>query len=127
MSQNLKPKEYDVLQILLNADSPLIASQIVQLKPSFTINTVQAILRKLLKLQLIEVADIVYSRNVLSRAFRPTDNAEEKIQLMFADECRQFNKLVSNGSLLSTLLQTSTDNPLTSEEIAELKKLIHRQ
>ena len=46
-------------------------------RPDLTINTVQAVLRKLLKYQLVEVADIVYSGTVLSRSYRPTITSEE--------------------------------------------------
>ena len=55
----------------------MIASEIADCRPDLTINTVQAVLRKLLKYQLVEVADIVYSGTVLSRSYRPAITSEE--------------------------------------------------
>lgn len=62
----LTSREVDIMNILWASEKPLIASEIADSRPDLTVNTVQAVLRKLLKYQLIEVADIVYSGTVLS-------------------------------------------------------------
>ena len=59
--QKITNRELEILQLLWHTDHPLIASEIATLKPDLTINTVQAVLRNLLKYKYIEVADIVYS------------------------------------------------------------------
>ena len=61
----LTSREIDILNILWENEKPLIASEIADARSDLTINTVQAVLRKLLKYQLVEVADIVYSGTVL--------------------------------------------------------------
>ena len=73
----LTSREVDIMNILWTSGKPLIASEIADCRPDLTINTVQAVLRKLLKYQLVEVADIVYSGTVLSRSYRPTITSEE--------------------------------------------------
>ena len=73
----LTSREVDIMNILWTSEKPLIASEIADCRPDLTINTVQAVLRKLLKYQLVEVADIVYSGTVLSRSYRPTITSEE--------------------------------------------------
>lgn len=61
MIRNLSQKQLDVMKILWDAGTPLVASDIVKAESSMNINTVQASLRVLLKENLIEIADIVYS------------------------------------------------------------------
>lgn len=50
----LTSREIDILNILWENEKSLIASEIADARPDLTINTVQAVLRKLLKYQLIE-------------------------------------------------------------------------
>ena len=71
MIRNLSQKQLDVMKILWDAGTPLVASDIVKAESSMNINTVQASLRVLLKENLVEIADIVYSGTVLSRSYRP--------------------------------------------------------
>lgn len=63
MIRNLSQKQLDVMKILWDAGTPLVASDIVKAESSMNINTVQASLRVLLKENLVEIADIVYSGN----------------------------------------------------------------
>ncbi len=58
---NLTKRDMDVMNILWDSDEPKTAALIVKAKPELTMNTVQAVLRKLLKNNLIEVADIFYN------------------------------------------------------------------
>ena len=69
----LTSREIDILNILWENEKPLIASEIADARSDLTINTVQAVLRKLLKYQLVEVADIVYTavRFYLALTVRP--------------------------------------------------------
>lgn len=68
---NLTGREKDILSILWNSEKGLIASEIVKEQEGLTINTVQAILKKLLRRNLIKVDQIVYSGTVLSRSYVP--------------------------------------------------------
>ena len=73
----LTQREQDVLQILWDADCGLISSEVVRRKEELTINTVQAIMRKLLSRNLIEVSEIVHSRTVLCRKYVPVMSQKE--------------------------------------------------
>ena len=75
----LTGREMDIMNILWNSQKPLIASEIAEYRSDLTINTVQAVIRKLLKYQLIEVADIVYSGTVLSRSYKPSISSENML------------------------------------------------
>lgn len=126
MNQKLKSKEYDILQILMQSNRPMTASEIVKTDDDLTVNTVQAILRRLCAMKLIEVADIVYSGKVLSRAFRPTKNSHKIIQQMFEEDVRQFQKIISRQSLLSAMFKTSSDKESIGKDIAALEDILEK-
>ncbi len=67
LPDDLTHRDMDILNVLWEGKGSLTASQIVEAGPSLTINTVQAVLRKLLKKKLIEIDKIVYSGTVLCR------------------------------------------------------------
>lgn len=73
----LTGRDMDILDILWKPENPMTASQITDAKDGLTINTVQSVLQKLLKLELVEVADIVYSGTVLCRSYRAAVSAQE--------------------------------------------------
>lgn len=82
---NLTGREKDILDILWKAEKGMIASEIVKVREDLTINTVQAVLKKLLKRNLIKVDQIVYSGTVLSRSYMPTmDESEFETRLIEA-------------------------------------------
>ena len=58
---SLTQREMDVMTILWKSETPLVASEIANSNSSLNINTVQAVIRKLLNKKYIVVADIVYS------------------------------------------------------------------
>ena len=73
----LSRRELDVMNVLWAEGKPLIASEIPERRPELSINTVHAVLKKLLKRGFIEVAQIVQSGTVLSRSYTPTITSEE--------------------------------------------------
>ena len=74
---NITNREKDVLEVLWNSDSPLLASDIPKINSSLSISSVQLALRNLLSKNIIEVADIVHSGTVLSRSYRPLISREK--------------------------------------------------
>lgn len=120
----LTGREMDIMNILWNSQKPLIASEIAEYRSDLTINTVQAVIRKLLKYQLIEVADIVYSGTVLSRSYKPSISSEEYAVHEVTSDYLAFQKYLSKPKLVSALLDTeeSTDKALTT--IEELQKML---
>ena len=112
------------MNILWASEKPLIASEIADSRLDLTVNTVQAVLRKLLKYQLIEVADIVYSGTVLSRSYRPTITSEEFALHEVTSDYLAFQKTLSKPLLVSALLDTEKDPVKTRETIDELQKML---
>ncbi|MCM1500249.1 MAG: MarR family transcriptional regulator [Clostridium sp.] len=75
MTKYLNAKEYDILCTIFHSEEPMNVSQILKVHSTLTSNIVQPVIRKLLKLNLIEVADIAIDGNIFSRRFRTTDAA----------------------------------------------------
>ena len=75
--QKLTKKQLEIMKILWNSPTPMIASDIEKSNPSLNINTIQACLRALMKAEYIKVADIVYSGTVLTRSYTPCVSKEE--------------------------------------------------
>ena len=75
--KGLTKRQEDVMNILWDAKEPIIASEIVKTGTDLNINTVQAVLRSLIKKNYIEVAEIVYSGTVLTRSYRAIVKREE--------------------------------------------------
>ena len=120
----LTSREVDIMNILWASEKPLIASEIADSRPDLTVNTVQAVLRKLLKYQLIEVADIVYSGTVLSRSYRPTITSEEFALHEVTSDYLAFQKTLLKPLLVSALLDTEKDPVKARETIDELQKML---
>ena len=68
----LTNRERDILDILWESGKSMVASEITSMRDDLSINTVQAVLKKLLQKKLIAVDEIVYSGTVLSRSYKPT-------------------------------------------------------
>lgn len=124
MNKYLNPKEYSILHTLLHAQEPLSVSQLIKLQPELTANIVQPAIRKLLKLELIEVADVSINHNILARRFQPTASAPDTIRKMFVDDYLRFSKLISSQSLFSALLKADNNPDTAQKEVAELERLL---
>lgn len=124
MSRYLNKKEHEILNTIMHAEGPVNVTEIIKARPALTTNIVQPTIRKLLKLGLIEVADIVIERNILSRRFQPSADAPTIIQKMFVDEYLQFSSLVSKSSLFSALEEADKNPDAAQKEIAELEQLL---
>ena len=117
-------REQDVLEVLWNGEKPMTASEIVGANPDLTMNTVQAVLRKLLGQKIIEVADIVYSGTVLSRSYRPIISHDEFIASQFSQDLERLNKTISKPALLKTLFDAEKDRDRVKAEIEELEQML---
>lgn len=124
LNKYLNAKEYDILSTIFHADEPLNVSQIIELHPNMTANIVQPSIRKLMKLKLVEVADITLEGNIFSRRFRPTASAPDIIQKMFVDDYVHFSKLVSGQTLLSAMIQADNNPDKALQDIDEMEKLL---
>lgn len=70
-------RELDVMNVLWEERKPLTAKEIAARNPALSINTVQAVLKALLKRGYIKVADIVYSGTVLTRSYETILTADD--------------------------------------------------
>lgn len=123
-STKLTNRDLDVLEVLWDNEKPLTASEIVAANPALNKNTVQPVLRKLLKNELVKVADIVYSGTVLSRSYVPAMTKQEFSLCRLSEEFRQLEKDISKASFFSFLLKTEKDQDKFQEDIRELEALL---
>lgn len=122
---SLTNRDMDVLEILWNNEDPLTVTQIVANgDEGLTVNTVNAVVRKLLKLNLVEVADIVYNNTSLCRSFQPTPKARETILAFFTSEFDRFHSQISTSSLVAALLTTDKDKKRREADLEELEKYL---
>lgn len=120
--QKITNRELEIMQLLWNADHPLIASEIAAMKPDLTVNTVQSVLRNLLKHKYIEVAKIVYSGTVLTRSYRSLITEQDfGIDQVISD----FHSF--RGLSVSHLVASLLNEPVSSSEIDELEEVIRKQ
>lgn len=115
MKKKLSKQQLEVMKILWNSDAPLKASDIVSRHAGLNINTVQACLRVLVKAEAIEVADIVHSKTVLSRRYRPLLSKDEYFDAAYKDIIGD----ASRSSLIASLISAETD-PAKLEKFREM-------
>lgn len=116
MKKNLSKHQLEVMKILWDSQTPLIASDIAKRHSKLNLSTVQAALRVLIKLETVEVADIVYSGTVLTRAYRPTISRNE----YFNQTYRDISEGLSGVSLIASLIDKET----SLEELDRLEEII---
>jgi predicted transcriptional regulator len=125
-SPSLTKRDLDIMTILWNSDVSMTASEIVASDPGLNINTVQAVLRKLLKSNYIEVADIVYSGTVLSRSYRPTVSQNDFALSTITTEYQKLGNQMTKASLLASLLDAEPDKEKRKQDIAQLKEMLRQ-
>ena len=54
----MSKRELDIMNVLWESEDSLIASEIPGIKPEISLNTVQSVLRKLLKKKLVKITKI---------------------------------------------------------------------
>lgn len=115
-------RELDVLMVLWESKKPLVASEIALQKNDLSVNTVQAILRKLVNKNYIEVADIIFSGKVLSRCYRAVITAENFAMNQLMGNFKQFTD-VSASHLICNLLKEE----ISLAELERLEEIIRVQ
>lgn len=120
MKKNLSKNQLEVMKVLWDSEMPLVASDIAKRHGKLKLSTVQAALRVLIKEKIVEVADIVYSGTVLTRAYRPTISRDE----YFSRTYRDITEGLSGVSLIASLIndETSLEELNRLEEILKNKK-----
>lgn len=100
----MNPRELDVLKILWEHDEPMMATDIVNAGgKELTQSTVTAVLRKLLRAGLVEVAGVTHSGRVLSRTYVTTPAARQAVLEFFTGIYSQFQSIVTPEELLDAI------------------------
>lgn len=82
----LTKRQNQVMSILWNSTSPLSAQQIRAHDEALNMNTIQQVLRTLLKMNYIRVADIGYSHTVLTRLYSPVISQADYLQFLLGNK-----------------------------------------
>lgn len=120
----MNPRELDVLNILWKSEAPLTSTDIVNGGQGLTQSTVIAVLRKLLKAELIEVCGVTHSGKVLSRTYRPTEASRELILQNFKDSYASFRNVIPKADICVAIMQVDDNPAQAKEDIAKLKAML---
>ena len=86
MAKQLSGRELEVMKIFWESGEAYTASQVGNINPDISINTIHAVLKSLLKRNYIKIDDIVYSGTVLTRSYRPAVTMAEYVRDCFFHE-----------------------------------------
>ncbi|MCI9319065.1 MAG: BlaI/MecI/CopY family transcriptional regulator [Lachnospiraceae bacterium] len=120
----MNPRELDVLNILWKSDEPMTSTDIVNEQKGLTQSTVIAVLRKLLKDELVEVSGVTHSGKVLSRTYRPTEASREIILENFQNDYRNFCNVIPKSTLCAAILEIDEDSAKAKDEVKKLKSML---
>ena len=120
----LNSRELDVLNILWKTDEPMTSTDIVNEQHELTQSTVIAVLRKLLKDNLVEVSGVTHSGRVLSRTYRPTEESKDVILQHFADQYAHFKNVVPKSKLFAVILAIEQEPEQMKKEITKIKEML---
>ena len=120
----LNQRELDVLNILWKSEEPMTSTDIVNEMRGLTQSTVIAVLRKLLKDNLVEVCGVTHSGKVLSRTYRPTEASREVILNNFATDYANFRNVVSKSDICAAILNVDQSPEKMKSELEKLKDII---
>ena len=124
MTMRLNPRELEVLKILHENDHALTSTEIVNCGAELTQSTVQAVLRKLLAAELVEVQGVTHSGNVLSRTFGPTEKSKEVLVQKFMDDYLAFRTIISKVDAIASMFSMDEDLSKRLEEIESIEALL---
>lgn len=120
----LNPRELEVLKILHESEKALTSTEIVNSGEELTQSTVQAVLRKLLATELVEVKGVTHSGNVLSRTFSATNKSKEILTEKFLEDIKNFHTIIDKVQVLEGLLDMEKADPNIKKEIDRVAKFL---
>ena len=121
----LTNREKDILDILWESPEALVASEITATRDDLSINTVQAVLKKLLQKELIQIDEIVYSGTVLSRSYKPTLSPERfEIQRFISYYAKASGQPYSLSGAVAALMAEEEDTSILLDEIKKTEALL---
>lgn len=103
----MNERELDVLNILWKSEEPMMATDIVGAQHNLTQSTVTAVLRKLLKDELVEVTGVTHSGRVLSRMYKPTEKSQKVIMDHFLKQYSLFRNVITPEEMCAAIKNAS--------------------
>lgn len=123
----LTRREVEILYAMWNAGRPLLASEMVEANEELKLATVHTTLKRMLKRNLVEVADFAKSGNVFGRCYQPTISLKEFEMNKLVDDFKQKqSKDITTSNLVAALLDEA-DHKVALEELDELEKMIQQK
>lgn len=122
--EGLNKTELDIMYVLWENNSPLLASEIVNRKEGLTIPTVQRLLKGLVKKEYVEVADIVQTGKSLGRRYRAKKTADDFLK----KEIEYFFPVIkSRRNVSRSLFACFFERAKDEELIEELQEFINEK
>lgn len=115
ITKHLTVRENEIMDIFWHSEKALSANDVYLLQPELSKNTIQAVLRKLLKMNYLEVAGIGYNKNSLTREFKAAVTQAEYVS-SFLVEAESFQ-------LACSFVKGTKD----TEKLEELQSLIQKR
>ena len=114
----LSTREIQIMNILWSSDKPLSANQIAEVCDDMSVFSVQQVLQRLRKNEIIKVAEIGYSNTVLTRFYVSVLTQAEYVQFLLGDSNLNLYKITS------FFIENNTDK----NTLQDLKKqIVERQ
>lgn len=121
----LNQREMDVLSILCGSEESLTATQIVERRKGLTQSTVTAVLRKMLRENLVEVDGVTHSGKVQSRKYKPSGTCQDTITEHFKQMYSSVAYIVSLRDVCAYLLEMDTESDAEKKnEISQMRKAV---
>ncbi len=120
----LTRKELDILYVLWGTEEALSATKITEQAPDLNKNTVNALLRKLLRNGLIRVDDIGYSGTVLTRKYKAVLSHEEYMRQSIAEDTKKVMDTSSRRDLIFAILDSIEDREEAMKEIDAIESAL---
>lgn len=120
----LNPRELEVLKILHESSRALTSTEIVNAGVGLTQSTVQAVLRKLLAAEMVDVQGVTHSGNVLSRTFGATEKSKEILTQKFLNDYRCFRTIISKKAAVAGMFEMDEDDSKRTQDIKEIEQLL---
>lgn len=121
-SYELSKRELDVMNVFWAQAGPVIASDIPKANGSLSINTVQAVIKKLIQKNYLKVDEIVYSGTVLTRSYLPVVTADEYAKRQIQTDASFLSKYTNKLGVVEALLDAEEDQTQLLNDLEELVK-----
>lgn len=121
-SYELSKRELDVMNVFWAQDGPIVASDIPKSNTSLSINTVQAVIKKLISKNYVKIDKIVYSGTVLTRSYLPIVTAEEYAKRQLLTDASFLRKYTNKIHVIEALLDAEEDETQLLNDLEELIK-----